>query len=59
MTFVVDTVGEITLSDGTKCKGVILAVPANATEAQEREAMRAAGALWAGRVSLSVLESAT
>lgn len=52
MTFVIDTVGEITLPDGTRCKGVILAVPADATAEQEAAAMRQAGNLWAERVTL-------
>ena len=53
MSLVVDTVGEITLPDGTKCFGVILAVPVDATKEQQRAAIRDAGRLWGERVTLA------
>lgn len=60
MTFVIDTVGDIELPDGTRCKGVILAVPADATPEQEAAAMRQAGKLWSERVTLrSVADAAS
>ena len=45
MTFVIDTVGEITLPDGTTTLGVILT-------SDDRNDIRAAARHWAGRVEL-------
>jgi hypothetical protein len=59
MTFVVDTVGEITLPDGTVCQGVILAVPSDAKEEQWKPAMRSAAKLWCERVELAATSDRT
>lgn len=53
MEFVVDTVGDITMPDGTTCKGVILTVPDSATPQEQDDSMRAAGRLWCDRVIIS------
>lgn len=52
MNFVVDTVGEVTNPQGDTFKGVILAVPFDASEAEARDMMRRAVRMFAGRVSL-------
>lgn len=45
MTFVIDTVGAITLPDGTTCQGVIIT-------SDDPADIRAAARHWAGRVTL-------
>lgn len=50
MTFVIDTVGEIELPDGCKCRGAILTVPTSVSHEQSKQAMRSAGQLWSERV---------
>lgn len=52
MKFVIDTVGQVTNENGDTFKGVILAVPADATEDEAREMMRHAARMWAERVEI-------
>jgi hypothetical protein len=54
--FVVDTVGEIALPDGSKCQGVILAVPHGTSPDEARASMRSAAAMWSDRVTIKSVD---
>lgn len=51
--FVVDTVGEVTNPAGETFRGVILALPARMSDADQKRALSEVARLWAGRVTLT------
>jgi hypothetical protein len=52
MTLVIDTVGEITLPDGTTAHGVVLVVPVGTSQDERRETLQAAVRIWSERVTI-------
>jgi hypothetical protein len=50
--FVVDTVGQVTNPNGDTFLGVILAIPAGTSTDDGKAALRAAGRLFADRVTI-------
>jgi len=50
--FVVDTVGRVTNPAGDTFKGVILALPAGMSDADQNHALREITRLWAERVTI-------
>ena len=52
MTLMIDTVGEITLPDGTTAHGVVLVVPVGTSQDERRETLQAAVRIWSERVTI-------
>jgi len=52
MTLVIDTVGEITLPDGTTAHGVVLVVPVGTSQDKRRQTLQAAVRIWSERVTI-------